>query len=265
MTQEYTLEQLAVQMAALGQMFDEVVLVDPAKMMRLDPKTLEPTEPAETVPPLDASGRAWMPLCRGENVVMVFYQAIRVGMRPCVLAGVHDLPQTMPANSREANAFLRLLAQYREELRHDYVTGVYNRSFLDASYRNYIMEQAGKGEKVSAVVARVNEYGDLCSREGAAAADRCLNTAAGILQIAVGLDQDKSTLVRLEDGIFLVVSVGTDARTMADQLRHALDNSRRCFNITLSRRSEFTVKVAGVDWAETGNWDLMLSLAMRRL
>ena len=265
MTQEYTREQLAVQMAALGQMFDEVVLVDPAATMRLDPKTMEPTGPAETVPPLDAAGRAWMPLCRGESVVMIFYQAIRVEKRPCVLAGVRDLPQTMPTNSREANSFLRLLAQYREELRRDYVTGVYNRSFLDASYRNYITEQAGKGEKVSAVAVHVNEYADLCNQEGAAAADRCLNTAAGILQIAVGMDQDKSTLVRLEDGIFLVVSVGIDARTMGNQLRQALSNSRRTFNITLSRRSEFTVSVAGSDWAETGNWDMMLSLAIRRL
>lgn len=263
--QEYTQQQLATQLTALGQMFDEVTLVDPATSTRLDPVSLEPVGPADAVPMLDGSGRAWMPQKQGESTMLVLYQAICAMGRPCVLAAAYDLPHTVPANSRDANAFLRLLNQYRAELCHDYVTGVYNRSYLDGAFRAGVVAQAQAGVPVSAVVVRVNEYAQLCAQEGGAAADRCLNTAAGILQIAVGLDQEKNTLVRLEDGIFLVVAVGPDAAKMPATLRCALDDSRKGFSITLSRRGEFTAAVASAAWGETGDWDVMLSLALHRL
>ena len=44
-----------------------------------------------------------------------------------------------------------------------------------------------------------------------------------------------------------------------------MENSRREFNISLSRRGSFTVAVASSEWGETASWDLMLSLAQQRL
>ena len=52
-----------------------------------------------------------------------------------MLVATYFLTADLPANDREANALLRLLGQYREEMRRDYVTGVYNRAFLDSTYR----------------------------------------------------------------------------------------------------------------------------------
>lgn len=77
-----------------------------------------------------------------------------------------------------------LLGQYREEMRRDYVTGVYNRAFLDSTYRKKVAAAACAGKPVSVVAARVNEYWNLLREEGTHAADCCLNTAAGILQLA---------------------------------------------------------------------------------
>jgi diguanylate cyclase with PAS/PAC sensor len=114
------------------------------------------------------------------------------------------------------------------------------------------------------VAARVNEYWNLLREEGAHAADCCLNTAAGILQLAAGPDQ-QNAVVRLEDGIFLVVSVGTPAAKLQAALHEALGESRRTFGITLSRRGEFTVSLSSADWGEAGSWDLMVALAEQRL
>ena len=161
-------------------------------------------------------------------------------------------------------ALLRLLGQYREEMRRDYVTGVYNRAFLDSAYRKKVAAAACAGKPVSVVAARVNEYWNLLREEGTHAADCCLNTAAGILQLAAGPDQ-QNAVVRLEDGIFLVVSVGTPAAKLQAALHEALGESRRTFGITLSRRGEFTVSLSSADWGEAGSWDLMVALAEQRL
>ena len=163
------------------------------------------------------------------------------------------------------DAFYRLLTQARDEMCHDYVTGVYNRTHLDSAFRGHVSAAARDGEKVSAALVRVNEYAALCRSESVAAADRCLNTAAGVLSLALDGMGTETTLIRLEDGVFLVVAVGVSARELENCLQEALRNARRNFGITLARRGEFTATVASADWVETGSWDLMVSLAESRL
>lgn len=261
--QEFTLEQIGMQVTALQNFFDQVTLIDPLAQAEVDPATLQATGHADAVPVLNADGRGWQPIL-GEDTGFVFYQNIQVENRPFVLAATYFLTADLPANDREANALLRLLGQYREEMRRDYVTGVYNRAFLDSTYRKKVTAAACAGKPVSVVAARVNEYWNLLREEGAHAADCCLNTAAGILQLAAGPDQ-QNAVVRLEDGIFLVVSVGTPAAKLQAALHEALGESRRTFGITLSRRGEFTVSLSSADWGEAGSWDLMVALAEQRL
>lgn len=261
--QEFTLEQIGMQVTALQNFFDQVTLIDPLAQAEVDPVTLQATGHADAVPVLNADGRGWQPIL-GEDTGFVFYQNIQVEHRPFVLAATYFLTADLPANDREANALLRLLGQYREEMRRDYVTGVYNRAFLDSTYRKKVAAAACAGKPVSVVAARVNEYWNLLREEGTHAADCCLNTAAGILQLAAGPDQ-QNAVVRLEDGIFLAVSVGTPAAKLQAALHEALGESRRTFGITLSRRGEFTVSLSSADWGEAGSWDLMVALAEQRL
>lgn len=261
--QEFTLEQIGMQVAALQNFFDQVTLIDPLAQAEVDPATLQPINRADSVPVLNADGRGWQPLL-GEDTGFVFYQTIRIEQRPFVLGITYFLTADLPANDREANALLRLLGQYREEMRRDYVTGVYNRAYLDSAYRKKVAAAACAGKPVSVVAARVNEYWDLLRDEGATAADCCLNAAAGILQLAAGPDQ-QNAVVRLGEGIFLVVGVGTSAAQLQSALRETLDSSRRTFGITLARRGEFTVSLGSADWGEAGSWDLMVALAEQRL
>lgn len=134
---------------------------------------------------------------------------------------------------------------------------------LDETGRGVQLAQAGK--PVGVVMARVNEYWSLRQNESANAADCCLNMAAGILQLSVGTDDKAAVLARLEDGLFAVVTVGTPAAQVARKLQDALDNSRREFSISLSRRGSFTVQLASAEWGETPAWDMMFSLAQQRL
>ena len=46
--------------------------------------------------------------------------------------------------------------------RHDYVTGVYSRAYLDSAFRGHVTAAAREGSKVSAALVRVNEYANLC-------------------------------------------------------------------------------------------------------
>jgi len=175
------------------------------------------------------------------------------------------MPRNLQSSAEAENSFNRVLAQMQEELRRDYLTGVYNARYLDTEYRRYAEPQAQAGKPAGVVMARVNEYWNLRQTESANAADCCLNMAAGILQLAVGTDDKTAVLARLEDGLFAVVTVGTPAAQMARKLQDALDNSRREFNISLSRRGSFTVQLASAEWGEAPAWDMMFSLAQQRL
>ena len=245
---EYTRKQLTAEIAGLRQLFDDVKLVDAAAHQVLDPETLEPTGPADEVPVLDERGRAWKPLFLEDTTCFTLYWSVRPEGRPCVLCVTYDLPHADAGNTREANAFYRLLTQARDEMCHDYVTGVYNRTHLDSAFRGHVSAAARDGEKVSAALVRVNEYAALCRSESVAAADRCLNTAAGVLSLALDGMGTETTLIRLEDGVFLVVAVGVSARELENCLQEALRNARRNFGITLARRGEFTATVASADW-----------------
>ena len=262
--QEYTREQLAVQISALRNIFDDVCIVDAGLQARLDETTFAPVAPADPIPALNAAGRGWKPQISDDGA-FVFYQTIRVDSYPCVLVMTYSLPGSLPADEREANALLRALSQCGEELRRDYVTGVYNRSYLDGAFLGKLTEAARGGQPVGVVMARVNEYGEVLRTEGSTAADHCLNSAAGVLQLAAGMAVPENTVVRLEDGLFLIVTIGTAAAAMEHHLHQALEQSRCTFGITLSRRGTFTMRIGTADWAETGSWDLMLSLAEQRL
>ena len=151
--QEFTLEQIGMQVTALQNFFDQVTLIDPLAQAEVDPATLQATGHADAVPVLNADGRGWQPIL-GEDTGFVFYQNIQVEQRPFVLAATYFLTADLPANDREANALLRLLGQYREEMRRDYVTGVYNRAFLDSTYRKKVAAAACAGKPVSGGAAR---------------------------------------------------------------------------------------------------------------
>ena len=122
-------------------------------------------------------------------------------------------------------------------------------------------------EHLCCPIRRASERDATCERIKTAgtAADCCLNMAAGILQLAVGPDREKAVLARLNDGFFAVVTLGMPAAKMAKVVREAMNDSRREFNISLSRRGSFTVAIASAEWGETASWDMMLSLAQQRL
>lgn len=261
---DYTKEELAVQLAALGQMFRQVEIVDAYRGVVLDPATLEPQGSTAPIPVLDPEGRG-MQLAPEDKNELLLYQGIQVENRPCVLQLHCPLPEHYRRSTGAQNSYNRALAQYREDMRRDYVTGVYNSSYLNGEYRDYAEKQAMQGSPVGVVMLRVNEYWSLRNSESLQAAECCLNTAAGILQLAVGTDRDHAVLARLEEGLFAAVTVGTPAARLAQNVNAALESSRRVFSITLARRGTFTVSVASAEWGETSSWEMMLALAQQRL
>ena len=88
--QEFTLEQIGMQVTALQNFFDQVTLIDPLAQAEVDPATLQATGHADAVPVLNADGRGWQPIL-GEDTGFVFYQNIQVEHRPFVLAATYFL------------------------------------------------------------------------------------------------------------------------------------------------------------------------------
>lgn len=263
MKQDYTLDELQTEMTALAQLFDSVTLADP-RMGLLDPATLQPLNKVAAMPALDAAGRGLKIEKAADGLRTVIAQGITVADTPCVLLLGMPLPRNLQADGAE-DAFTRALSQMQDDLRRDYVTGVYNSVYLNEVFRPRAERAAMDGKPVGVVMVRVNEYWQLREKESNSAADCCLNMASGILQLVVGPDHDKAVLARLNDGFFAIVTVGTPAARMAQAVHEAMNASRREFNISLSRRGSFTVAIASAEWGETASWDMTLSLAQQRL
>ena len=248
MKQDYTLDELQTEMTALAQLFDSVTLADP-RMGLLDPATLQPLNKVAAMPALDAAGRGLKIEKAADGLRTVIAQGITVADTPCVLLLGMPLPRNLQADGAE-DAFTRALSQMQDDLRRDYVTGVYNSVYLNEAFRPRAERAALDGKPVGVVMVRVNEYWQLREKESNSAADCCLNMASGILQLVVGPDHDKAVLARLNDGFFAIVTVGTPAAQMARAVHEAMNASRREFNISLSRRGSFTVAIASAEWRD---------------
>lgn len=265
MKQTYTAAELQAQITALEGLFDSVTLIDPAAQRILDPNTMQLTDELSFgLPVLDETGRAWQPMRTGNGVRMALCQAITVDGRGCVLAASCALTGPDAEHlTRPGRAFSRLTGQFMEDIHRDYVTGVYNRRFLDEEYLPHLREQVWQGVPLSAAMVRVNEYSAILAQDGHDASDRCLTVAAGILQMAV--DPETSMIARLDDGMFLVTALNTPAHELRDRLNDTVSHSRRVFGSSLSRRGEFTISLGVAEWAETRSWDMLLALAEHRL
>ena len=198
MKQDYTLDELQAEMTALAQLFDSVTLADP-RMGLLDPATLQPLNKVAAMPALDAAGRGLKIEKAADGLRTVIAQGITVADTPCVLLLGMPLPRNLQADGAE-DAFTRALSQMQDDLRRDYVTGVYNSVYLNEAFRPRAERAALDGKPVGVVMVRVNEYWQLREQESDSAANCCLNMASGILQLVVGPDHDKAVLARLNDG-----------------------------------------------------------------
>ncbi len=223
MKQDYTLDELQTEMTALAQLFDSVTLADP-RMGLLDPATLQPLNKVAAMPALDAAGRGLKIEKAADGLRTVIAQGITVADTPCVLLLGMPLPRNLQADGAE-DAFTRALSQMQDDLRRDYVTGVYNSVYLNEAFRPRAERAALDGKPVGVVMVRVNEYWQLREKESNSAADCCLNMASGILQLVVGPDHDKAVLARLNDGFFAIVTVGTPAARMAQAVHEAMNAS----------------------------------------
>lgn len=176
----------------------------------LDPATLQPLNKVAAMPALDAAGRGLKIEKAADGLRTVIAQGITVADTPCVLLLGMPLPRNLQADGAE-DAFTRALSQMQDDLRRDYVTGVYNSVYLNEAFRPRAERAALDGKPVGVVMVRVNEYWQLRELESDSAANCCLNMASGILQLVVGPDHDKAVLARLNDGFFAIVTVGTPA------------------------------------------------------
>ena len=143
------------------------------------------------MPALDAAGRGLKIEKAADGLRTVIAQGITVADTPCVLLLGMPLPRNLQADGAE-DAFTRALSQMQDDLRRDYVTGVYNSVYLNEAFRPRAERAALDGKPVGVVMVRVNEYWQLREQESDSAADCCLNMASGILQLVVGPDHTEN-------------------------------------------------------------------------
>ena len=201
MKQDYTLDELQTEMTALAQLFDSVTLADP-RMGLLDPATLQPLNKVAAMPALDAAGRGLKIEKAADGLRTVIAQGITVADTPCVLLLGMPLPRNLQADGAE-DAFTRALSQMQDDLRRDYVTGVYNSVYLNEAFRPRAERAALDGKPVEMTY---------CYDGGAL---RYLITRVGGKQASLEYlsvsDKVDESLLKLPEG-YTVCTKGTDGK-----------------------------------------------------
>ena len=201
MKQDYTLDELQTEMTALAQLFDSVTLADP-RMGLLDPATLQPLNKVAAMPALDAAGRGLKIEKAADGLRTVIAQGITVADTPCVLLLGMPLPRNLQADGAE-DAFARALSQMQDDLRRDYVTGVYNSVYLNEVFRPRAERAALDGKPVEMTY---------CYDGGAL---RYLITRVGGKQASLEYlsvsDKVDESLLKLPEG-YTVCTKGTDGK-----------------------------------------------------
>ena len=156
----------------------------------------------------------------------------------------------------------------RSDMSHDFLTGVYNRRYLETVFAAELEQCAAEGRKAAVALVSIDEGQKLRDTYGQPVMDQ--------LHCFVGNQWKKSfdtpavrIVSRLTGSIFAVGCLDADAKQLADEMRTLYEQMpRECITTTgMMRRVPFTLScgVAGLEDVPAKNWQALYEKCDERL
>ena len=156
----------------------------------------------------------------------------------------------------------------REDMSHDFLTGVYNRRYLETVFAQKLEQCAAQGRKAAVALVSIDNGQKLRDTYGQPVMDQ--------LHCFVGNQWKKSfdtpaarVVCRLTGSIFAVGCLDTDGKQLAEEMRNLYQQMpRECITTTgMMHRVQFTMSgaAAGLDEVEAKNWPALYELCDARL
>ena len=156
----------------------------------------------------------------------------------------------------------------REDMNHDFLTGVYNRRYLETVFAQKLEQRAAQGRKAAVALVSIDNGQKLRDTYGQPVMDQ--------LHCFVGNQWKKSfdtpaarVVCRLTGSIFAVGCLDADGKQLAEEMQNLYRQMpRECITTTgMMRRVPFTLScgAAGLEEVAAKNWQALYELCDARL
>ncbi len=156
----------------------------------------------------------------------------------------------------------------REDMNRDFLTGVYNRRYLETVLRRQVEMNATAGQKVAAALVSLDRYSNLQAEHGQSAIEQMLCYLANQWKKHYNLPGSR-VVCRMNGNIFMVVCMGSTGKELEEEMR-SLYEQMPCECVTstgMMCRIPFTLSIgcAGVEEVDEKSWDALCALTDKRM
>jgi diguanylate cyclase (GGDEF)-like protein len=156
----------------------------------------------------------------------------------------------------------------RDDMSHDFLTGVYNRQYLERVFGAKLEQWARQGRSAAVALVALDKGPQLCDTYGQPVMDQ-LHCFVGN-QWKKSFDTPAARIVcRLTGSIFVVGSLDADAKQLADEMRLLYEQMpHACITtVGMMHRVPFTLScgVAGLEDVQAKNWQTLYEKCDERL
>ena len=278
MKKVYTLSELNYTIRVLENFFDSVILVDPANNKIIDPATLEVADEypgywlSRTASGNRTDLRALLEkrrLTRLQNndsdLSEMQFHYVCVDGHDLVLRLVANMTESMSTDPAGQQAVARNLQDISYNVYHDYVTGAYNRQYLDTIYSTMVPKMIAEGRNVCFALVSVDKLSEIHQLYGRAGKDNVMGHVVGMLRQLIDLQDRDGIVAKLGGSSVVVTCEGHDYAHFVNVIENMNATARKECLTNIYKRVKFTLSIATADWAEAPDWQKMADLLDRRM
>lgn len=278
MKKVYNLSELNETMEILKNFFDDVSLLNPIENTVINPTNLEVAGEYPSywlsdrtslnrtdIRALKEQRRLTQLQNRDSDMMELQYHYICVEGQELVLRLCANMTESMSTNAEGQQAVARNLQDLNYNVYRDYVTGAYNRQYLDNIYSVMVPKMISEGRNVCFAMVSVDKLSQIHEQYGLNGKDCVMGHVVGLLHQLIDMGERDGIVAKLGGSSVVVTCEGKDydyfVRTMEEMNANA---HKECLT-NIYKRVQYTVSIATADWAEAPDWQRMAALLDERM
>lgn len=278
MKTEYTIDELNQTIGILENFFDEICLLDAPVRKLLDPHTLEPVgdypsdwEDAQTHGPhtdlrcLRERRRVSRIMTQNGHTKELQCHYVRVNGRDLVLSLKATMTESLSMDEIGMQAAARSLQEVNRNVYRDYVTGAFNREYLDTVYSGIVKNLTDKGTNVCFAEVSVDGLNHIHDQYGRGAVDIVLGYVVSLLKQQINVQDRDGLVAKLGGSCVVLTCEGRDYDAFVNWMRELYASARKECLVDIYKRVKFTMSIATADWGEGKSWSAVAELLDQRL
>jgi len=278
MKTEYTVAELNQTIDILQNFFDEVNLLDVHARKILDPHTLQPVSeypsywedgqehgPHTDIRCLHEKRRVTRLMTQNGHTKELQCHYVNVEGRELVLSLKAVMTESLSMDEAGMHAAARSLQEVNRNVYRDYVTGAFNREYLDTVYSEIVKKKAAQGTDVCFAMVSVDKLDSIHNQYGRSAVDIVMGYVVSLLKQQINMQVRDGLVAKLGGSCVVLSCEGRDYASFTQWMQELCKTARKECVVDIYKRVKFTFSVATADWAERRDWQGIANLLDDRL